>query len=145
MGCDKLSGKVDVNKIKAFGDKLQQFSQQGREEFYEECTKELATRLLAKVVKKTPVGIYPKKTGKTGGILRRGWTAKVSKSGNIYTADIINPVEYASYVEYGHRTRSHKGWVQGKFMLTKSVAELEQVAPAILERKLIRKLKEVLE
>lgn len=144
MGCDKLSGKVDAGELKALRDKLQQFNKPAREAFFEECTKNLAARLWQKAVNKTPVGLYPKKTGKTGGTLRRGWMSKINKSGNTYIADIINPVEYASYVEYGHRTRSHKGWVSGQFMLTKSVAELEQVAPAILEAKLKKKLGEVL-
>lgn len=144
MGCDKLSGKVDAGELKALRDKLQQFSKPEREAFFEDCTKNLAARLWQKVDKNTPVGVYPKKTGKTGGTLRRGWTLKINKSGNTYIADVINPVEYASYVEYGHRTRSHKGWVSGQFMLTKSVAELEQVAPAILEAKIKKKLEEVL-
>ena len=56
--------------------------------------------------------------------------------------EIINPVEYASYVEYGHRTRNHKGWVEGKFMLTVSEDEIRRSAPRILEKKLEKYLKE---
>ena len=41
----------------------------------EACAKELAARLLAKVIKRTPVGQYPSGSGKVGGTLRRGWTA----------------------------------------------------------------------
>lgn len=37
--------------------------------------------------------------------------------GKKYTVEIINPVEYASYVEFGHRTPSG-GWVEGQYMLT---------------------------
>jgi hypothetical protein len=47
-------------------------------------------------------------------------------------------MRYASYVEYGHRTADHKGWVEGRFMLTISVQELERMAPALLEKKLIK-------
>lgn len=118
------------------------------DEFFESCAKELAARLLAKVIKRTPVGQYEEGSGKTGGTLRRGWTAgkdsngatyanslKVNKVGSSYVIEIINPVEYASYVEFGHRTRNHKGWVEGHFMLTISEDEIRNSAPSILQRK----------
>lgn len=126
--------------------------------FYESCAKELASRLLAKVIKRTPVGEYPKETGKKGGTLRRGWTShgngsgsegmrtngakqfvdtlKVHHFGDTYVIEITNPVEYASYVEFGHRTRNHKGWVKGEFMMTISEKEIERASPKILENKI---------
>lgn len=130
-------------QILLFGDYTQM------DKFFESCAKELAARLLAKVIKRTPVGQYPAETGKVGGTLRRGWTAgqdsnatayakslNVNKTGSDYVIEIINPVEYASYVEYGHRTRNHKGWVEGHFMLTISEDEIRNSAPRILEKKL---------
>ena len=48
----------------------------------------------------------------------------------------MNPVEYASYVEYGHRTSNHKRWVPGKFMMTISENEIKKIAPQLLEKKL---------
>ena len=94
-------------------------------------------------------------SGKTGGTLRRGWTGgkrssgtnyanslNVNKVGTDYVIEIINPVEYASYVEFGHRTPSHTGWVEGKFMLTISEDEIRKSAPRILEKKLENYLKE---
>lgn len=130
--------------------------------FCEACVKELAARLLRKVIRRTPVGKYPHIKGKTGGTLRRGWTCKtqeeaeskknipvqqflnsvnVSKVGNTYRLELINPVEYAPYVEYGHRTSGGNGWVNGRFMLTISEQELNTVAPKILEAKLSNWLK----
>lgn len=128
------------------------------EQFMEECAKELAARLLAKVIKRTPVGDYPKGSGKKGGTLRRGWTQqssgsgsegmktrgaaqyvdtlKVNHFGDTYVIEITNPVEYASYVEYGHRTPNHKGWVKGQFMMTISEQELEEITPRLLENKI---------
>ena len=124
------------------------------DQFLTSCAKELAARLLAKVIKRTPVGQYGAESGKTGGILRRGWTAgqtsnanayaqflNVNKVGNDYVIEIINPVEYASYVEFGHRTRNHTGWVEGQFMLTISEDEIRKSAPSILEKKLETYLK----
>lgn len=61
---------------------------------------------------------------------------KSEKKGGVYKIDIINPVEYASYVEYGHRTADHKGWVKGHFMMTISEQELEKIAPKVLEKKI---------
>ena len=101
--------------------------------------------MLAKVIKRTPVGQYPKSSGKKGGTLRRGWTVgEIEKIGGVFHIEIINPVEYASYVEFGHRTRGGDGWVEGKFMLTISEQEIERDVPAILERKLQKYLKESL-
>ena len=101
------------------------------EKFCKDVAKELAARLLSKVIPRTPVGegtfevINEKKyTIKSGGTLRRGWTAnteaeaesgsvpdpttyadslKIFKFGNNYIVIVENPVKYASYVEYGHR------------------------------------------
>ena len=55
----------------------------------------------------------------------------------------VNTVEDASDVEFGHRTRNHEGWVEGKFMLTISEQEVQGDAAKILENKLKRKLGEV--
>ncbi len=145
------SGKVNFRELVAFRDKLEELAD-NQEEFIESCAKEIAARLLAKVVKRTPVGDYSgnsyrcasghvhkghKVEGKVGGTLRRGWTVgEITKVGDAYQVEVINPIEYATYVEYGHRTSNHKGWVNGHFMLTISEQEIQRDAPAILEKKL---------
>lgn len=150
------AGNVNFDDLKKFRDKLEQhFSEAQVAEFIESCAKELSARLLAKVVKRTPVGQYPKNSGKKGGTLRRGWTGgkgggasayanslKVHHYGGVYVIEIINPVEYASYVEFGHRTRDGGGWVEGRFMLSISEGEIKRDAPKILENKLKKKLGE---
>ncbi|MBS5822409.1 MAG: HK97 gp10 family phage protein [Clostridium argentinense] len=160
-------GRCRFDDLKKFQEKLNKLNEQQVDAFIEACAKELAARLLVKVIKRTPVGEYPSSSGKKGGTLRRGWTAgkenmsdkgnvigvnggtgfaqslKVNHFGDTYVIEIVNPVNYASYVEFGHRTRNHKGWVQGKFMLTISEQEIEAAAPKILERKLMKKLGEV--
>lgn len=150
-------GRMNFSQLEVFTNKVEQLL--GKEQmnlFMEACAKELAARLLTKVIKRTPVGEYSKSSGKKGGTLRRGWTAEknqavlsyinslnITNSGDKFTIEIVNPVEYASYVEYGHRTMNHQGWVEGKFMLTISSQELQEAAPAILEKKLQKKLGEV--
>lgn len=85
-----------------------------------------------------------KNAGKQGGTLRRGWTiqSNIKHEGDLYTIEIINPVEYASYVEYGHRTANHKGWVLGKFIMTKAELQMQEIAPAIIENKVKKFLEE---
>ena len=146
----KSNVRLDYDELKKLKEQIMLFGDPKQmDQFFTACSKELAARLLAKVIKRTPVGQYPEGSGKTGGTLRRGWTGeqnnnatayaqslRVNKVGNDYVIDIINPVEYASYVEYGHRTRNHKGWVEGHFMLTISEDEIRKSAPRILEKKL---------
>jgi len=141
-------GGFDAKQLKKFAEELQKL--QDPDAFVESCVKELAARLLRMVIKRTPVGEYPNKSGKKGGTLRRGWTGskgqasakgyaddmKVNHFGDTYVVEIVNPVEYASYVEYGHRTADHSGWVKGQFMMTISEQELERIAPAVLEAKI---------
>ena len=188
---------VDFVELENFRKKLEEnLTGEQLDLFIESCAKELAARLLAKVIKRTPVGQAPKITGakttkvkgsngKTrsfltaegaryqqywsgykGGNLRRGWTGgknesatayaqglKVHHSGDSYTIEIVNPVHYAPYVEYGHRQtvgryvpalgkRLKQGWVEGKFMLTVSEQEIRRDAPRVLEQKLKKKLGE---
>ena len=152
----KSNVRMDYGELQKLKEQIEKVgSQQQIDLFLTSCAKELAARLLAKVIKNTPTGDYPKSSGKVGGTLKRGWTAgqnanattyansmTVNKVGNDYVIEIINPVEYASYVEFGHRTRNHKGWVEGKFMLTISEDEIRRSAPRILEKKLEKYLKE---
>ena len=56
------------------------------------------------------------------------------KRGGLYITRVQNPVSYAPYVEYGHRTRGAGGvpeaqrkrkWIEGQFMMTNSVRATE--------------------
>lgn len=142
-------GRFDPGSLRNFQQKLERINQGEVDAFLEDCTKELAARLLRMVIKRTPVGQYPKGTGKKGGTLRRGWTGNqrqaawsyvdnltIRHEGNNYIIEIVNPVEYASYVEYGHRTANGSGWVDGQFMMTISENDLKTIAPKVLENKL---------
>lgn len=158
-------GRTDFKRLKRMLNKLEKLSRVDYEKFCEEVAKEIAARFLARVIKRTPVGQYD--DGTVGGTLRRGWTSdshkeaelgstfgggggakkyvdsmRVKKFGPYYEIDIINPVEYAMYVEFGHRTRDHQGWVPGRFMMTISADEVEKLAPKLIEKKLLKLLKE---
>lgn len=159
-------GRVDFRQLLGLQQRMEKLAQADFDRFCEEVAKELAARLLAKVIRRTPVGQYS--NGKSGGTLRRGWTSEsereaelssvfgggngakkyaeslpIRKTGDVYEIEIINPVHYAPYVEFGHRTRDHKGWVPGRFMLTISERELDSQAPKIVEKKLMKFLGEI--
>lgn len=155
---------ANYKQLAEFQKKIERLNAAQKEEFLESCCKELAARLLRKVIKRTPADI---------GTLRRGWTTsatgdadydtkqamyesifggkqRVSKSkmeikhiGDKYIIDIVNPVEYGPYVEYGHRKSNGKGWVEGHHMLTISEAELNRMSDAILQKKLNKFIKDV--
>lgn len=145
MGCDYREFQELLKNL--------QDMEKNIDEFIEGCAKELAARLLAKVIRRTPVGQYPPESAKKGGTLRRGWTGgeqsngasyakslNVNKNGNAYVIEIVNPVEYASYVEFGHRTRGGDGWVEGRFMLTISSDEIDASSQQILENRIKKEL-----
>lgn len=146
-------GTIDYRQLKKLQAKLQNAD---LEQFCIDASHELAARLLALVIPRTPVGQYPKSTGKNGGTLRRGWTGKkggnnaktyadalpVHRQGRNYCIEVINPVYYASYVEFGHRTPGGNGWVPGQYFLTLSEQELESMAPAVIQRELQKLLME---
>lgn len=138
---------VDCKELKAFSKKLEETLKGGagssKERLMQECAKEIAARLLRKVSKRTPVGAS--RRGHEGGTLRRGWTAEAAarKVGATYVIVVKNPTKYAIYVEYGHRTRGSKGWVNGRFMLRIAAEEVERMAPLLLEKRLNIWLREV--
>ena len=84
--------------------------------FNDEANKTLdkiSQKLIAKVKLKTPVD---------SGTLRRSW--RVKSEGQLARI-VYNNVHYAPHIEYGHRTRGGKSFVDGRYMLTKSVKEIE--------------------
>lgn len=177
-------GKFDYREVEKLQKQIEQLERE-REVFTRECVRELATRLLEKVIKRTPTGRPPKldniknikvkgiggksKTflsrngailqkywsGYKGGTLKRGWTVgEIHKVGDRYEIEVINPVEYASHVEYGHRQQPgryvpalgrclKKGWAPGTFMMTISENQIKNIAPSLIKKRLEEKLQEV--
>lgn len=132
-----MGRNVDYRQLEAFAKKLEKVDRD-KQKFMEDCCKELAARLLSRVIKRTPV---------VEGTLRRGWQVDDNKNVNVvyrngeYRCAIYNATEYANYVEYGARTRGGRGWRDGVFMLTISSKEVESLAPALLEKRLMEFLK----
>ena len=137
--------KVQFDGLKEFQKTIEEMEKE-KEQLMIDTIKELATRLLRKVIKRTPSDT---------GNLRRNWVVSdVRKNGSNYEIEVSNSTEYASYVEFGHRQtpgrfvptigkRLKKSWVKGKFMLTISEDELKRQAPAVIEKKITEWLKKL--
>lgn len=136
---------LDIKQLEAFRDRIKDLDAE-REAFMVSTVKNLAARLLRKVILRTPTDT---------GQLKNSWAVeKVTKEGNSYKVTIINSMNYASYVEFGHRQevgrfvpvlkkRLVKPWVKGRFMLTISEHELEGEMDKIISKRIenwLRKL-----
>lgn len=110
----------------------------------EAIIKEMAKRFHQLVKHYTPIGQYPKSSGKVGGTMHRGWTTTPMRTeGDRVEIDVINPVEYAPYVDYGHRPANHKGWVPGRNITQKAINLMEKNGQKIVDRHVERMLREV--
>ena len=137
--------KVQFDGLKEFQKTIENMEKE-KEQLMIDTIKELAARLLRKVIKRTPSDT---------GNLRRNWTVSdVRKNSGNYEIEVSNSTEYASYVEFGHRQtpgrfvpaigkRLKKSWVKGKFMLTISEDELKRQALAVIEKKITEWLKKL--
>ena len=106
--------------------------------FYTDLLDEMMNGLLTDVKELTPVD---------RGHLRRNWfITKAKRSGKVYHADIYNNIEYAPYVENGHRQevgryvpaigkRLVRSFVEGKHMLREGLFDLQKAAPDFIKTK----------
>lgn len=129
--------KIDTKDLKGYRNNLGKFKRV-TDEIFMEATYEVATRIFQATVKNTPVDT---------GFLRESWSIDdVKKKGSVYEIEISNDVEYAAYVEYGHRIVSGGdtlGWKDGVFMLTIAEKNLEKVMDKIFQRKFEKRFKEL--
>ena len=137
-------GKCEFSQLIKLADNVQALKDGVANEFTKDIANEIAARLLRRIKQKTPV---------KEGTLRNGWAiGQITQKGKSYTIEIINPIEYASYVEYGHRQtpgrfvpaigkKLKKSWVKGRFMMTISFKEIDQLTPSIVSAKVWEELK----
>lgn len=132
-------GKFDFREFEDLAKRLHK-AQKERvvERFIHDFLLEMAFRAHDKIQRRTPVDT---------GELRKNWrVGNVQRQGNAYIVEIVNETPYASYVEYGHRQnvgqyvhaikkRLVKPWVEGRFMATISMKEIEQELPKYLEKR----------
>ena len=128
--------KVDTKGLKELQKKIQQFENVDYDRLAQKCTNQLASRMQKKCVKRNECAV---KTGHMKG----SWRAKKAiKRDGVWQATVFNPVKYAPYVEYGHRT-VNGGWVNGRFIMSRSADEIERDASKIIEKEVNKELAKV--
>lgn len=111
---------IDFSQLEKFSKNWQEGTKQF-DDFLRKFLTEMANRLLAKVKPRTPVDT---------GALRAAWQiGEIRGSGRNIEIEILNFMDYASFVELGHRTIAGT-WVEGRFMLTISIDEIYREMPA---------------
>ena len=92
--------------------------------FLREFLLEMADRIIARVKPRTPVDT---------GELKRNWElGDIQGSGKNISVEILNGMDYATDIEYGHRIVVHGsevGWYEGRFMLKISMDEIRKQMP----------------
>jgi hypothetical protein len=97
----------------------------------------VAQLAIRKVKKMTPVDT---------GDLRNNWKFYVVKKGDTFFIHVYNQLEYASFVENGHRivvAGQTVGWVEGKFMLKLTRDEMERIAPNMWKKELEKEMRRI--
>lgn len=126
MGIIGGQSRINIKELEDLNKKLKRMVAGTSEQVCMPMVKRLTGELLRRVTQRTPI--------KDGTLIKNWNVSEVEKDGERYIVVIYNPMEYASYVEFGHRARDHQRWVEGRFMLEKSVEELQTVTPEFLER-----------
>lgn len=143
-------GGMDFDEFKKLAGNFKQMEKNSKQ-FIEDFLLKMALRLLAATKKRTPVDV---------GDLRNSWyLSGIARRGNDVMINIVNPKLYASFVENGHWQQPGRfipgsflgdkfeyipgypfgmtlsnPWVEGVYMLTISLAEIERQMPKRLER-----------
>lgn len=154
-------GEFDFHEFKELADRFQKaLDERVIERFIRDFLLEMAFRAERKIKKRTPVNT---------GNLRRNWrVGNVERRGNSYVVEIYNNTDYASFVEYGFRSHfvpgywqgkhfvydpsantgmyvgPKDGWVEGRFMMTISMKEIERELPKYLEKRVIKLLDNIM-
>lgn len=122
---------LDVKAFEEFRDKLEKVNK-ASDEIMKQAIIEIAARALRLIKNATPVDT---------GFLKEDWfISNMKKTGNVWQIDISNLVEYAPYVEYGHRIVARDGttigWQEGQLMMTLSMKAVEKRVDQIVQRNL---------
>lgn len=142
-----MSVKIDISEMIALRDRIQKLLDVDLDAYCSTVTKHVAGELMKIAIQRTP--------RKTSNLVNAWTTTDIQKVGDTYHIEVINPVEYAEYVEFGHVQQSgryvkaigkrlKKGWVEGKFMLTIAERDLQRNLDEIIRQKLEALLMEVI-
>ncbi|MBB6632764.1 HK97 gp10 family phage protein [Cohnella thailandensis] len=131
-------GSFDFGELKRMAGAFQKaLDERVIERFIRDFLLEMAMRSLRKIKKRTPVD---------SGDLRRNWqVGRVERQGDAYVVEIYNNTDYAQFVEFGHRTGADlTQWVEGRFMMTISMQEIERELPRYLDKRMAELLNDLM-
>lgn len=118
-------GRIDDEQFQAWADRVR--GKIDRDEVKKELSrsvKRIGTQAIRTVKSNTPVDT---------GHLRRSWRVQdAGFTGGSWSIELTNGVEYASYVESGHRTRGGKNWVPGQFFMKNSLNAINSQLPDLI-------------
>ena len=134
----------DYSEIIEFNNRVDR-AQEIVDRLFRETIKEIALDFLVIAKGKTP-----EKTG----LLKDRWKiGEIQRKGDDYVIEVFDSVDYASFVEDGHRTRKGQGkkssrinskaWVEGRFMMKLTEDDIRMKMPRYLQ-KMEKKLAEEL-
>ena len=154
-----MIGKVVKVDLEEFQERLAHFNKKERKKVLIKATNDLGNAVMSKARELSPVGDYSNLVepynARMGGTMRAAWQkTPVSKKGEVYRQTVKNPIEYARYVEYGHKQtvgryvpalgkRLKQGFVKGQYMLTKAVIQTNSVVDKIVKNRIDKELKKV--
>ncbi len=119
-------GNVEFSDLVALRDKFEML-QNTVDDFCIQVTQEIAQIVFKNAGLRTP--------RKEGDLINAWNTENLKKEGTVYKIEIVNPLEYAEFVEFGHRKKNGKGWVKGFFMLTIAERDLQRNLDKIIREK----------
>lgn len=118
----------DYSEFKTYRDNFAKFTREF-DSWMHRFLLEMGMRFIAEVKPRTPVDT---------GDLRNHWRLDgITREGDELKVWFVNPMEYASFVEYGHAKPYRSGaspssadWVDGYFMMTVSIQVIQRQMPA---------------
>lgn len=131
-------GSVDFGELERLAKSFKKaLDERVIDRFIRDFLLEMAYRSIRKVKKRTPVD---------SGELRRNWmVGKVEKRGDAYVVELFNNTDYASFVEFGHRSGIDlTSWTEGRFMMTISMKEIERALPTYLQKRQTELLNQIM-
>lgn len=131
-------GNFDFSEFKKLAEAFQTtLDQRVIDRFMQDFLMEMAMRSMRKIKKRTPVDT---------GELRNSWQlGNVERRGNAYQVELFSNLHYAGFVEYGHRSGPDlTKWVEGRFMMTISMQEIERELPRYLEKRMVELLDNIM-
>ena len=156
-----MRGRVKKFGLEELRNRIEALTEEDRDAFFKEAANTLGNAVMGKARELTPVGDYsdrlPPYNNVVGGTLRDSWKmTPVVKHRNGYLVQVQNPIEYASYVNYGHRQnvgqfippygkRAKKPFIKGQYMLERAEMQTNPQAKLLLTPILNKYLKKVFE